>query len=83
MLVSTATFLTVCTLANNENSLTVPVDQFEFLNVSFPIPVSLASLVVNIALATETWNLFNVDLTQVCSCLILPHALTAASDTMI
>ena len=29
-----------------------------------PIPVSLAPLVVNIAMATETWYLFNVDLTQ-------------------
>ena len=40
-----------------------------------PMPVTLAPLVVNIAIATQTWNLFNVDLTQVCSCLITPHAL--------
>ena len=51
----------------------LPIDQFEFLKCIFSnsIPVSLAPLVVNIAMATETWNLLNVDLTQVCSCLAL------------
>ena len=44
-----------------------PVDQLK------PIPVSLALLVVNIAMATEKWNLFNVDLTQVCSCYPCTH----------